>query len=78
VNPPINAQEESVEVPVSNTTRLALIDQKLDMVIRDHDKRLTSLEVWRDNRGKSIGAQVGTWVAVASLIVLIATLIAWK
>ena len=75
---PFTQPEETNEIPVSNTTRLALIDQKLDMVIRDHDKRLTSLEVWRDNRGKSIGAQIGTYVAAASLIVLIATLLVWK
>jgi len=75
---PNTNQSIDEETPVSNTVRLALIDQKLDLVIKDHDKRLTALELWKETKGRNAAAVVAPYIAGIGLIIGIAAMVNWK
>ena len=71
--------DETVPMQARSTdVELALINQRLEIVINGHDKRITSLERWREGKGRNTIAILGCVFAGIACIVALAAVIQWR
>lgn len=77
----MNPKDDTVSAPtdeMNTAVQLALLNQKVGIVIDGHDKRITSLERWRESRGRNGAAVAAPYIAGAAVIVGIASMVVWR
>lgn len=76
----MNPRETEIVNPPTRGTdvELALINQRLEIVINGHDKRITSLERWREGKGRNTIAILGCVFAGIACIIALAAVIQWR
>jgi hypothetical protein len=78
MNPP---QTETVTIdPPTNTiaVQIAVLTEKVNQVIGDHERRISALENRRDQSGTRGAAIVAPFIAGIALVVLLADKVKWQ
>ena len=77
-----NTPLETVTVtePPTNTiaVQIAVLTEKVNQVIGDHERRISALENHRNNAGTRGSSLVAPFIAGAALLVLVADKIRWN
>jgi len=63
---------------LSTAVQLALLNQRIGHVVDVHDKRISALERWRENRGKATSAVISTVATVVAVLLTVVTLLQWR
>jgi len=71
-------QPETVQLPnVNLEVQIAVLTEKVNQVIGDHERRIQALESRRDGGGARMAAIIGPYIAGAAVLIAIAGKVPW-
>ena len=69
---------ETVQLPTVNLeVQIAVLTEKVNQVIGDHERRIQALESRRDGGGARMAAIIGPYIAGAAVLIAIAGKVPW-